>query len=167
MELIFVRHAKAGDREDFRKTEIPDELRPLTKKGIKEFSKVSKSLKKLYPKVDLILSSDLTRALETADLIKLRYPKAKLRVDEALRPGYGSQRFKRWLSRLKRNQNIVLVGHEPDLSVNMNYLLTGGAGIIFDMRKGSFAVLKHEKSASEGAYKLKTFIPPSTLQSLE
>src|SRR6184192_2100311 len=84
MELYFLRHGEA-DWPDWKRS---DDERPLTKRGKKEMRDVAKFVADLKVRPDLIVTSPLPRALQTAE-IAADYLKAKLRKDELLAPGFG------------------------------------------------------------------------------
>ena len=73
MRLVVVRHADAGDREAFAKTGKSDDLRPLSEKGRKQMKGASKGLRALVPGADLIVTSPLTRAVQTAKIVAVAY----------------------------------------------------------------------------------------------
>jgi hypothetical protein len=64
MRLYFLRHGAA----DWPTWNKPDDERPLTKAGGKELHKVGEFLARLKANPDLILTSPLPRAAETADI---------------------------------------------------------------------------------------------------
>src|SRR5258705_1292521 len=73
MKLVIVRHADAGDSEEFAKSGQPDELRPLSEKGRRQMRAAAQGLRALVPKVDLIATSPYVRALETAEIVASAY----------------------------------------------------------------------------------------------
>src|SRR5215213_6761114 len=81
MQLYFLRHGEA----DWPHWTKPDDERPLTDFGKKEVRQVAKFLGRLKVKPDLIVSSPLPRALQTAE-VAAQELKTKVRQDEALEP---------------------------------------------------------------------------------
>src|SRR5881396_4104452 len=110
MELYFLRHGEA-DWPDWKKS---DDERPLTDFGKKEVRDVAKFLGRLKVRPDLIVTSPLPRAAQTAE-IAADHLKAKLRQDESLSPGFGMRELRTVLHR-HRAKNLMLVGHEPDFT---------------------------------------------------
>src|SRR5678815_3043260 len=84
MQLYFLRHGEA----DWPGWTKPDDERPLTDFGKKEVRQVAKFLNRLKVKPNLIVTSPLPRALQTAE-VAAEQLKTKLRQDEALEPGFG------------------------------------------------------------------------------
>lgn len=86
MKLIITRH---GETEGNVKRILADISDPLTPKGIKQAQAVSERLKK--EKIDIIFSSPIIRARETAKIISQKQPKAKfILVDELKEMELGS-----------------------------------------------------------------------------
>jgi len=118
MRLYFLRHGQA----DWPSWDKSDDERPLNKKGIKETHRVAKFLKRLGVKPDLILSSPLPRAIQTAQIAakELEVPL----VEEAdLSPCSTPEKLHALVKKYEEDSTMV-VGHEPDFS-NMLASLTG------------------------------------------
>jgi phosphohistidine phosphatase len=138
MKILIVRHGIAVEREDFEGTN--DDLRPLTAEGKKEFDKVSKYYKKLYPNVDDFYSSPLLRAILTADILKKRFIK-KYSILEELRPETSSEDL---LKKLKNTNKkfIAIVGHEPSLSEFVGHVVSGKNDSIIELKKGGACLVE-------------------------
>jgi len=120
MELYFLRHGEA-DWPDWKK---PDDERPLTKHGKKEMGEVAAFLKRVKAKPDLIVTSPLPRASQTAE-IAADGLKIKCREDKLLEPGFGRADLERLLKKYPE-ESLMIVGHEPDFSDVISEL-TGGS----------------------------------------
>src|ERR1041385_8676882 len=94
MQLYFLRHGEA----DWPGWTKPDDERPLTDFGKKEVRQVGRLLHRLKVKPNLVVTSPLPRALQTAE-IAVEQLKTKLRQDEALEPGFGVTELRRVLKR--------------------------------------------------------------------
>lgn len=110
MLIYFLRHGEA-DWPDWKK---PDDERLLTEKGKKEMHEVGAFLANLSVKPDVVLTSPLPRASQTAE-IAARYVDSKCVEDELLAPGFGRSELKKLLKK-RRGDSVMLVGHEPDFS---------------------------------------------------
>src|SRR5438105_4811741 len=110
MKLYFLRHGEA-DWPDWRK---PDDERPLTSAGEKEMHEVAKFLTRLKVQVDLIITSPLPRASQTAD-IAAEHLKIRCQEEKMLAPGFRVGDLTRLL-RKHPQQVLMLVGHEPDFT---------------------------------------------------
>jgi phosphohistidine phosphatase len=148
MQLYFLRHGEA----DWPGWTKPDDERPLTDFGKKEVRQVAKFLNRLKVKPDLIVTSPLPRALQTAE-VAAEQLKTKLRQDEALEPGFGISELSTVLKR-HRSKVLMLVGHEPDFSSVIS-ALTGG---FIKMSKAGVALVDIDPETEKG--RLLWLFPP-------
>jgi phosphohistidine phosphatase len=83
-------------------------------------------LARLGLKPDLILTSPLERATQTAGIVASGLGlEDRLRTERSLGPGFGMKKLRRLLLEHSRAESIMLVGHEPELSTVVRKL-TGG-----------------------------------------
>ena len=113
---------------------------------------MAKFLNRLKVKPDLIVSSPLPRALQTAE-IAAEQLKTKLRQDEALEPGFGISELSTVLKR-HPSKALMLVGHEPDFSSVIS-ALTGG---FIKMSKAGVALIDIDLETEKG--RLLWLFPP-------
>ena len=97
MIIYFVRHASAGQQFPNPKK---DEKRPLDADGIEQCGFVGRALAALNAQADVIISSPLKRATQTASLIgnELGY-EGKLVLEPAMRPEGSFADFRRMLEK--------------------------------------------------------------------
>jgi|SRR5215475_12574959 len=113
MELFILRHGEAGKKLS---SLVGDHARPLTSTGRTEVLEEAKALKKIGIKFDLIITSPLKRAFETASIVAGIYnAKNKLKVWDELAPEGNKTDLYRKITQLKEENFILLVGHEPQL----------------------------------------------------
>jgi phosphohistidine phosphatase len=148
MQLYFLRHGEA----DWPGWTKPDDERPLTDFGKKEVRQLAKFLGRLNVKPDLIVTSPLPRAFQTAEAAAEQL-KTKLRQDEALEPGFGIRELSTVLER-HRSKVLMLVGHEPDFSSVIS-ALTGG---LVKMSKAGVALVDIDPETEKG--RLLWLFPP-------
>ena len=148
MQLYFLRHGEA-DWPSWKKS---DDERPLTDFGKKEMRDVAKFLARLKVAPDLIVTSPLPRASQTAK-IAAEYLKAKVREDELLAPGFGVSELRTVLKR-HHSKVLMLVGHEPDFT----NLISGLTRASLKLSKAGVALLDIDPEAEEG--KLLWLFPP-------
>src|SRR5690348_9283235 len=129
MELLIVRHGLAGSREEFAETGQPDELRPLTKAGIREMKAVARGLRRILPSIDSLVTSPLVRARQTAEVLAATYDVQVVESD-ALKPDAEFPSFVKWARHKARTGVIAAVGHEPHLSGLAAYLIGDGDACI-------------------------------------
>jgi phosphohistidine phosphatase len=155
VQLYFFRHGEA-DWPDWTK---PDDERPLTAFGKKEVRQVAKLLERLKVRPDLIVTSPLPRASQTAK-IAAEYLRAKLREDEALEPGFGMSELRMVLNR-HRSKTLMLVGHEPDFSSVISEL----TGASLKLSKAGVVLLDIDPQSDEG--RLLWLFPPKFARKLK
>ncbi len=160
MKLYIVRHAAAIERS----ADIPEEHRYLTPEGRAFFRRTARTMQEKKAAPDLILTSPLLRAVQTADILAetLGYDGPLQAVGE-LSPGFDMAALRKVLDTVPRAQELVLVGHEPDLSGVIAALLflpggvslKKGAAVKLDMEPASLHVPATLKWAAEGKKLLK------------
>jgi phosphohistidine phosphatase len=148
MQLYFLRHGEA-DWPDWTK---PDDERPLTDFGKKEVRQVAKFLERLKVKPDVVVSSPLPRALQTAQRAAEEL-KAKLCQDEELEPGFGITELRIVVKR-HHSRVLMLVGHEPDFSSVISAL----TGASLKLSKAGVALVDFDPETEKG--RLLWLFPP-------
>lgn len=164
MEIIFLRHAPAGEREDWARTGRPDSERPLTVDGRKRAREAAKGLAKLVETADLVATSPWARARETAEIAAKAFG-APLVETNFLLPHRSPASLAGWLSGLD-GERVILVGHEPHLSKVIGWLMTGSASRTIVGLKKAQALLLETKKAAPGAAVLAWSLPPRVLRRL-
>ena len=101
MRLVIVRHAEAA-------TGSPDELRPLTPAGREQARELGRRLREELGEPDVVLSSPLLRARETALGLGLGMPEP----DHRLAPGATAEMVREAVR--ERGETVVVVAHQPD-----------------------------------------------------
>lgn len=137
MRLFFLRHGKAVDRG-----EMPDTERHLTEKGIKGLEENLPYLGQyLGEDKVLIWSSPLKRARETAEILQKYLKDYNYSEYDFIATGKIDFLIEE-LKKLEDDSVVVVVGHEPSLSV-WTFKLTGEN---LDMKKGSIVELEFNKN---------------------
>jgi len=112
MIIHLVRHAEAIERSP----EILEEHRYLTTRGRTRFRKIAAQLKKDGIAPDLILSSPLIRAVQTAEILAQAIKfKKELLLTPLLAHGFTKKKLDELLGQYPKAREIALVGHEPEL----------------------------------------------------
>ena len=162
MTVYFLRHASAGQHT---MNASQDEKRPLDEDGIKQSHDVGRALKALKIGVDAIISSPLTRALQTAEIVGEEIGHKKIVKDAALRPDASYEDFQKLLGKFAGKKEIIVAGHNPNLTEFLNHLLADGDGFhMIDMKKGAVAKVEIESS---GGPKLAWYMPPKVIRALQ
>jgi phosphohistidine phosphatase len=142
MNLYFMRHGIAVDRADSG-AGSGDRERQLTPKGIKRMNKAAKGLTALSLTFDRILTSPLERARQTAKIVAQTL-QLENRVEEVeqLSPEQSAQDLLSALVPYSDQKQILLVGHEPQLSNTISVLLSGTARAEIRLKKGAMCCLE-------------------------
>jgi len=157
MKLYFLRHGVAEDPAPGQS----DAERRLTADGVDAMRKEAAALARMGRKLDLIVTSPLPRASETAQIVAEALGCADLvRFDQRLAPGFGMGELRDLLADLPAPESVMLVGHQPDLGAVSGRLV--GAGML-DLKKGGLVRLSTE-SLEPGAAALEWLLPPSLLK---
>ena len=121
MFLYFLRHASAGQQLSTAKK---DEKRGLDKDGIEQCGYIGRALAALGVQVEIIVSSPLKRATQTAALVGNEMGhEGKLVMENALRPQANFTDFQKMLEKYARQDSVLLVGHNPNMSDLLGVLL--------------------------------------------
>ena len=161
MFLYFLRHASAGQSLISPKK---DEKRGLDKDGIEQCGYIGRALAALGVQAEIIVSSPLKRAAQTAALVGNEMGhEGKLVMENALRPQSGFADFQKMLEKYARQDSILLVGHNPNLSEFLGRLICdNGREAVVELKKG--AVAKVEMRRNSGS--LSWCITPRILRAL-
>jgi phosphohistidine phosphatase len=158
LKLYFLRHGEAGSRQDWRGEDFD---RPLTAMGRKRMKREAASIRNLELPLDIIISSPLVRALQTAEIVAKGHGSAtRLVTDGRLRPGFGPGHLAALLAEHRDARGVMLVGHEPDFSETISRVTGGGR---LAMKKGALAYVEVEGRAPVKGT-LVWLIPPKVLE---
>jgi phosphohistidine phosphatase len=137
MILYLMRHANAGM---IRGNPALDAKRGLIKEGKEQCMLMARVLSALNMQADVIVSSPLKRALQTAQFVgtELGYD-AKVETSAALAPGASFAEFQAMLAKYAGREGVLAVGHNPNVFQFLGRLITGNGGAAIRMRKGSIA----------------------------
>jgi phosphohistidine phosphatase len=166
VKLVIIRHGPAGDREEWEAAGRDDRLRPLTSKGRKDVRRAAAGLASLVPTLDLVVTSPLTRAVETADIVAAQYG-CEIQLLESLTPESEPDRLMPWLKDQLRSGTVAVVGHEPQLSTLGAYLMTGRATSFMDLKKGGACLLELPDPPRPGDATLKWLLTADALRCLD
>jgi phosphohistidine phosphatase len=146
MILYFLRHASAGEHFVNPKK---DEKRALDKEGVEQCGYIGRALAALQVQVDSIVSSPLKRSTQTASLVgtELGY-EGKLQIDAGLRPEATFADFRKLLEKYARQEAIMVVGHNPNLSQFLGAIISdSGCEASLELKKGAVAKVEVRRSS--------------------
>jgi phosphohistidine phosphatase len=133
MRIYLLRHAVAVERGT---PGYANDDRPLTQDGIAKMKKAAKGIAQSIENVDLIMTSPLRRALETAKLVAAEYQCFdRIKATQSLLPGGDVKKLFEELARNKLREDVVLVGHNPGLG-DIAAQLLGSSALLLEFKKG-------------------------------
>jgi len=172
MNLFILRHASAGLR---RPNPVLDRKRPLDKEGKRHCLQLAHVLNAMKLQFDVIVSSPLKRSMQTASLVgtEMGY-EAQIVPSAALAPDATLAQFQKLLKEFAEYENVLVVGHNPNLTGFVASLLVpasacpamtvdGRSALVpVRLRKGSLARL----NLARGPGTLQWLLDPRTVRSL-
>lgn len=137
MKCYFVRHGSAVDAGAWNGADFD---RPLAPEGRERMTRAAKTFALLHPEIDVVVTSPLLRAKQTAKTLAKRLELDDRLVEDArLGGGFGMAALAEILAEHAAADGLVLVGHEPAMSRTVGELV-GSADIEF--KPGSVACVR-------------------------
>jgi phosphohistidine phosphatase len=163
MNLYIVRHGIAVERG--APGVKSDEERRLTDEGKEKTREVAEGLAALGVEVDLLLTSPLARAEETAEILAAVLHPKRMKQTESLAPGFAMTDLCEAILAEGKAENVMIVGHEPDFSELISTLVWGDDSGGLVMRKAGVALLSLKTlPPDEGGAALEWLLPPKVLR---
>ena len=165
MDVILIRHAEAGDRNPAIWSD--DDLRAVTPGGERKMSAVTRAMKAMGIRFDHLVTSPLTRALQTAAILRdvcgLKEP---AQINEALGHGCTPPGVVQLLSKYPPDATIALVGHEPALSAVAAAMIGPSGDARIALKKGGCLGIGFDGTARLGTGTLLFHLKPGQLKKL-
>lgn len=140
-KLLVIRHAVAEVAAAASDQGRDDAQRELTAAGRAKFTEASKGLLRIVDKIDVLATSPLLRAVQTAEILQRGYGVRPIEIKPLL-PAATPGALSKWCRERGDDGCIALVGHEPGLSAWVSELLTGQSGPILQLKKGSACLIE-------------------------
>jgi phosphohistidine phosphatase len=154
--VYLVRHAIAEARGP---AWPDDDERPLTARGMVRLLEVARRLAERDVRVDLILTSPLVRARQTAEhLHSVWRPEGGVEELTALAPGHRPSQVTQALVQYPADHRLALVGHEPDLGTLAAWMIGAAAPLPF--RKAGVARVDFDEMPRAGTGRLVWLVTP-------
>src|SRR5262249_24698782 len=150
-----------------------DAGRPLTMGGRAKMKQATVGLRELELKFNLVLTSPLLRARQTAEAVaEVLDLQHRVKIIESLAPGRafatgegGHAEISLELGAFQFDR-ALLVGHQPDLSELASFLLTGNRNLNVEFKKGSICAMEVASLPPRGPALLKWLMTPKQLRQL-
>lgn len=154
MRLLLVRHGLAVDRMIWIEKKSHESLRPLVEKGRQKSRKVGRWINDEFGGIDLLVTSPLVRAQQTAEILASQVKVTRLKESSELSPEAPPQAFVKWLEQeASQATSVVVVGHEPHLSTLAAWLLAGMNQSFIELKKSGVIWLEVESFDGLGPQK--------------
>lgn len=164
MRVVLFRHGPAGKRDP---AQWPDDAaRPLTERGTERTRRAIRGLVRQLDGVNVVLTSPLVRAAQTADLlVEAMGKEPAVETLDALSPGGAQRTILRRLGEASARHTIVLVGHEPDLGKLASALALGAPSPLALKKSGACAIV-FDDAPKLGGGRLEWLLTPRLLRRL-
>jgi phosphohistidine phosphatase len=164
MDCLLMRHGIAVEMEEWSGL---DDTRPLTEEGKKKVRQVAKGLAAMGVAPTHLFTSPLTRAQETAKLVRtILCPAVTITLCKALEPGSSPQFLSTFLRTVPDHSVVLCVGHEPLLGATAGYWLNGHASQRYPMKKAGAGLIHLPSTACAGEGFLRWWCTPTQLRVL-
>jgi phosphohistidine phosphatase len=160
--LYVVRHGIAEERD----AAVEDDTRKLTGKGKDRMKLVAKGLADPGVRFDVLMTSPLDRAAQTARILEKNCSEGEAEVTELLKPDASFDDLVNGLNRHEGVDSVAIVGHEPFLSGFISYCLSGQKSSFIRLKKGGVASLEIDGTVKPGQCALVWLLEPGQLISL-
>jgi len=163
MDCLLFRHGIAVEREDWDGQEAE---RPLTPKGAEKARQAAVGLRRLDIAPTHVLSSPLTRALETAKLVGEVFKLADVKVCDELLPDAPPDKLFPLMASLPPDACAICVGHEPHLGLAAGFMLFGRPAPGLSLKKAGACCIRFEDGPKAGKGALRWWLTPDQLRKL-
>jgi phosphohistidine phosphatase len=157
VELYLLRHAHAGDPEGWTGD---DAVRPLSTKGEGQADRLGAFLARIEFRPGVIVSSPKLRARQTAEIVASKLG-LEVKLDDRLAGGFDASVVDALLADLGNPTRPVLVGHDPDFSELLGWLVGTNR---LTMKKGAVARVDVRGPVASGDGALRWLVPPDLLE---
>jgi phosphohistidine phosphatase len=162
-QIYVVRHGLAEERGDA----WPDDAkRPLTDEGMARMRKSMRGLSRLGLSLDVVLTSPLVRAKQTAEIVAGGVsPRPSIVTVDSLSPDGGFAAIVADLEKHARKTRIALVGHEPGIGELAARLI--GSRHAIEFKKGAVCRIDLETLPPSGPGALRWLLTPRIMRAIK
>lgn len=164
MNLYLARHAEAvpvGGRI------LRDADRILSAAGEDDALRMGRALAKIDPSINIVTTSPLLRAIHTGEIIGHEVSSHPIfHVTEHLAPGFREKTLLETLHALSGGGSVVAVGHQPDMSAFVSYLIADATSAAVAFPPGAVACVRIKQIATHPEAHLLWLLTPDVVKSL-
>jgi phosphohistidine phosphatase len=164
MDLFVLRHGKAGQSSD----DPDDSTRMLTAEGRNEIRDVARWMRSKKIRFNVIATSPLTRAHETAKIVARSLgQKDHLEVWDDLAPGGDPDTLCYHAAQYDKDAAILIIGHEPSLSMLISRIISGSDTISISLAKGGLAKIRNYSFDKRPSGELQWLLMPRQIKDMQ
>lgn len=161
-ELYLIRH---GVAEEHGPAWPDDSKRPLSDEGVSRLQRSGRALRQLDVSFDVIVSSPLVRARQTADILAGAFdPPPSVVLTDALAPGGSPAQVLAELEKYDRKARVAIVGHEPGIGELASRLI--GLRHAIEFKKGAVCRIDVDALPPTSPGALRWFLHPKALRAI-
>jgi phosphohistidine phosphatase len=166
MDVILIRHAEAGSRDESQWPD--DDLRPVSPEGRTRHTGIARAMKRLGIEFEFLVTSPLVRARQTADITAEVYGwKEPPQQSEALGHGCSVSAVVKLLGKFPPDSSVALVGHEPDLSGVAAALIGRSGDASIKLKKSGVIGISFDGAPEAGRGELMFLLKPGHLKKIK
>jgi len=164
MMLYIMRHGLAEEPTP----KGDDAARKLTAKGIDKIRKAAAGMRATGLAFNLILTSPIARAVETAEIVAGELGGPKPRPVPELSTGASPANALETLVKQRLPESVLVVGHEPTLSRLASLMLTGSSeSVAIKLKQGGVIALEFGDRVERGVATLRCMMTQRQLRQLK
>jgi len=161
-EIYLIRHGLAEERGE---AWPDDSKRPLTDEGMSRMRKSMRGLSRLGVSFDVVLTSPLVRAKQTAEIAAAGVtPRPSIITVDSLSPDGSFPAVVADLEKQARKTRIALVGHEPAIGELAARLI--GSRHAIEFKKGAVCRIDLETLPPSGPGNLRWLLTPKIMRAI-
>jgi phosphohistidine phosphatase len=146
---------------------VNDDDRTLTDEGVSKMRQAAQGLRILDFIPDVMLSSPLVRARQTAEILLEAFGKgARLEITGALAPAGSRREVYQAISSYDKINSVMLVGHQPSLGEIAGELVCQSPGEFIELKKGGACVIELKSVGTVPQGFLVALLTPSILRKI-
>lgn len=163
MQVYLLRHGIAEEAS----ASTPDADRALTSEGKRKLKRVLSSIAAAEVRIDVIVSSPLKRALQTAEIARTCFKtEESILQSRALQPNASPEGVWDEIRAHRSAEALMLVGHNPLFAGLAGHLL-GSDSIHVDFKKGAVMSIEFESLGTKPRGVLRWYVTPRLADSCE
>jgi phosphohistidine phosphatase len=163
MMLYIMRHGLAEEPTP----KGDDASRKLTAKGADKIRKAAAGIRAMGLALDMILTSPVARAAETAEIVANELGGARPKAMPELSTGASPAGALDALAKQRLSESVLVVGHEPTLSRLASLMLTGSSESVgIKLKQGGVIALEFPDRVERGAAQLRWMMTQRQLRQL-